>query len=179
MRQTHLIPALFVACTALLLPGCATSSHQVVKPATEAQRLTLIDSVKGLEGEWTMADESGQQITAAIFSVSSGGSVVREIMFPGQKHEMTNVYHMDGDTMVVTHYCAAGNQPRMRAKAGSDPAVITFEPDSVTNLTSAEQYYMGGLTLTRRDPETLIAKWTSYVGSEEKGSIEFVMTRKQ
>ncbi|QYK48186.1 MAG: hypothetical protein KF838_15515 [Phycisphaeraceae bacterium] len=171
--------AALVLVPVLALASCASRSHQVVKPATDAQRAALLDTVKSLEGTWTMVDDKGQTITASVFTVSSSGSVVREVMFPGQPHEMTNVYHMDGPTLVVTHYCAVGNQPRMRAKAGSDPAVITFEPDSVTNLTSAEQYYMGGLTLTRRDPETLIARWTSYVGSEEKGSIEFVMTRKQ
>lgn len=163
----------------LALASCASHSHHVVKPATEAERADLLDSMKSLEGEWTTVDDSGNTLTAAVFAVSSNGSVVREVMFPGQPHEMTNVYHMDGDTMVVTHYCAAGNQPRMRARADSDPTVIVFERDGVSNLTGSDQKYMGGLTLTRKDADTLVAHWTSYVGNEPSDSTDFVLTRKR
>jgi len=51
-------------------------------------------------------------------------------------HEMTNVYHMDGPTLVMTHYCAAGNQPRLRAASGTS-GTIDFKTDSVTNWTAA------------------------------------------
>lgn len=163
---------------ALSMGACATNSRQVVAPATSAQRAALLDPVKSLEGEWTMTDESGAEQVASVFTVSSNGSVVREVMFPGQTHEMTNLYHMDGTSLVVTHYCAAGNQPRMRAQAGPDPMILTFERDGVSNLTSADETYMGGLTLTRTGPDTLVARWTSYVGDVPEGSIDFVLTRK-
>ncbi|MEZ6019293.1 MAG: hypothetical protein R3F17_04090 [Planctomycetota bacterium] len=42
---------------------------------------------------------------------------MREIMFPGQPFEMTNVYRLDGNDLCVTHFCAVGNQPQMRATA--------------------------------------------------------------
>lgn len=29
---------------------------------------------------------------------------------------MTSVYHLDGADLRMTHYCAAGNQPRLRAE---------------------------------------------------------------
>ena len=44
---------------------------------------------------------------------TGGGSAVTETLFPGTAHEMMSVYHMDGDDLVLTHYCAGGNQPRM------------------------------------------------------------------
>ena len=33
----------------------------------------------------------------------------------GTPMEMVTLYHMDGAELVATHYCAMGNQPRMRA----------------------------------------------------------------
>src|SRR2546421_11290186 len=100
----------------IALAGCAsTAAPHAATPATDAQRAALLDRVKQLQGTWEMTDDKGKNQVASVFAVSSNGSVVREIMFPGGPHEMTNVYHMDGPTMVMTHYCAMGNQPRLRA----------------------------------------------------------------
>ena len=41
------------------------------------------------------------------FRVTSAGSVVQETMFPGSDHEMVNMYSVDGDKLLMTHYCAA------------------------------------------------------------------------
>ena len=48
------------------------------------------------------------------FRVSAAGTVVMETMGPGSDHEMINMYHLDGEDLVLTHYCAGGNQPTMR-----------------------------------------------------------------
>lgn len=106
-----------IAAAAVFIGGCASGKHtrsDVVAKASETQTNELLGKVKTLEGEWTLTGPDGQP-GSIVFKTSSAGSVVRETMFPGQPHEMTNVYHMDGPTCVVTHYCAAGNQPRMRA----------------------------------------------------------------
>ena len=31
------------------------------------------------------------------------------------KEDMISMFNLDGDRVVLTHYCAAGNQPRMVA----------------------------------------------------------------
>jgi hypothetical protein len=168
---------LVLSCASLISGGCATNRAQVVTPATDAQRAELLDTLKSLEGTWTMDDENGQTITASVFTVSSGGSVVREIMFPGQPHEMTNVYHMDGPDMVVTHYCAVGNQPRMRATPGNEPGTIAFEFDSVTNMTKPDEHRMSGLVLVMKDQDHIVQKWTSFSGDKATDTVEFELTR--
>ena len=41
---------------------------------------------------------------------------------------MVTLYHMDGDPMMLTHYCLAKNQPRMAAiEIGEDGGEVTFE----------------------------------------------------
>src|SRR4051794_3675893 len=71
------------------------------------------DLLKSLEGTWEKTGPDGKP-TAVSFHTSAAGSVVIETMFAGSQHEMMNAYHMDGDNLIVTHYCAQGVQPRMK-----------------------------------------------------------------
>lgn len=162
----------FVASVGLLsfalLAGCSSGSKvKVVSAATAEQRATTLDQVKALEGTWVGKDEKGVEQVMAIFSVGSAGTSVREIMFPGTPHEMTNMYHMDGGTLVMTHYCAAGNQPRLRSLK-SAPGRIEMVADSVTNFTTANEYYMGRLTLVMPDKDTLVEEWASIKDGKEQ-----------
>jgi hypothetical protein len=161
MRRASCI-SLSIPFVVLALAGCASQgSHRVVTPATDAQRSALFGMVADLEGDWEMVDDAGNRHLAAIIRVSSAGSVVREVMFPGSEHEMTNVYHMDGPSLVMTHYCAQGNQPRMRAWRAASPTRIDFAPDGVTNLTSADDIYMCRMTLERTGPDAMRQSWSS------------------
>lgn len=158
-------------CMAAGLSGCASSQsgasgHRVVTAASETQRTALLERVKGLAGEWQMKDEKGNLVPASTFTVTSSGSAVREIMFAGMPHEMTNMYTMDGDSLVVTHYCAQGNQPRMRARLndghGHGPNQIHFQFDSVSNLRSPTETYMGDMVLEFVSSDKVVQRWKSY-----------------
>src|SRR3989442_215092 len=70
--------------------------HAVGVPSQSAQTSTF-DQVKGLEGEWVIVKTNGvakKDGGSVIYHQGSGGSSIREIMFPGTPHEMTNMYHM-------------------------------------------------------------------------------------
>jgi hypothetical protein len=172
-----------VALVLALLAGCSTANHgpKAVATATPDQKAQLLDRVKALQGTWQIPPHDGQPASDVVFAVTSNGSAVREIMFPGSQHEMTNVYHMDGPTLVMTHYCAVGNQPRMRAIASgpSDPIDLKF--DSVTNLASPDQSYMGGLKLVFVDANHIEEHWTNYAnGKPDAHQMDgFKLVRKQ
>ncbi len=162
--------------TLVCLAGCSSAP----KGSTPASPALTLDTLKSLDGEWTMPDEKGVVTTAAIFKTTSNGSAVREIMFPGTPHEMTNMYHMDGHHMLVTHYCAAGNQPRMRAVAMNGKS-IAFGPDSVTNLAKPDDMYMGSMVMTFVDADHVNVDWTSLKNGKPDAShnVTFTMTRKR
>ena len=171
------------------LAGCfASCAHQtmgVTAPAvtptvSAAKPESMLAAMKSLEGEWTQTDEKGVVTTAAVFKTTSNGSVVREIMFPGAAHEMTNMYHMDGKNLIATHYCAAGNQPRMRAVA-ADGKSIAFGPDSVTNLAKPDDTYMGSMVVTFVDADHVTVDWTSLKNGKPDAShnVKFTMARKK
>ncbi len=165
-----------------ILVGCSTGVKQrVVSPASAADKAVLFDQLKPLAGTWESLDAKGNPDgSTSVFSVSSAGSAVREIMMVGTAHEMTNMYHLDGDSVVCTHYCAEGNQPRMRATpATARPGRIEFKFDSVTNHTRADQECMGEMTLIIKDADHIRQEWCSYKDGKAHEPFGFELRRKQ
>lgn len=100
------------------------------------------------------------------FDVTAAGTVVMETMLAGTDHEMVNVYYLEGDSLVLTYYCAGGNQPTMRldlerASAGELPFVFT----GGSNLDPAVDGHVHDGTLYLRDG-ALKSRWTAYVGGK-------------
>ena len=91
------------------------------------------ERLKGLVGEWEAVQANGQKATSR-FEVIAGGSALLE-RETGMGSEMITLYHLDGDRLLLTHYCMAGNQPRMRLTA-FDPATgeLAFEFLDATGL---------------------------------------------
>jgi hypothetical protein len=111
----------------------------------QERKATPLDSIKALAGPWVGATpERADHVLE--FKVIANGSAVVENMFPGTKMEMCNVYHMDGDKLMVTHYCAQGIQPRMRADEVKD-GVVKFSFVDSTNLKSRDMPHMDSLEL--------------------------------
>lgn len=173
--------AISVCLSSLVLAGCQTTppARPVVHAATAQEKQATIDRVKSLQGTWNHVNEKGESHGQTVFSVGSGGSTVREVMFPGSGHEMTNMYCMDGEALVCTHYCAMGNQPRMAADASPPPAgeTIVFKLVSVSNLRSPDEEYMGEMWLTFKDPNTIQQRWKSFKGNEVKSDLVFTLTK--
>ena len=145
----HILP------TALLLVAACQSAP----PAAVDQdaRQELFTAISALEGTWQRSDRTGATSTAE-FALSSGGSVVVETMFPGTEHEMTNMYSLDGNSLVMTHYCAGGNQPTMRATA-MDGNQLSFRTVGVRDLNAPDEPYMGEMTLVFLADGTVEQRW--------------------
>jgi hypothetical protein len=180
------------AAAACLLGACSSHTHtdancghhapSAVTKATPEQQAKLLDRMKSLAGTWESADDKGAMHTSSIISVTSNGSAVREVMLPGTLHEMTNMYTMDGPNLVMTHYCAMGNQPHMRsvnrAVTNADNMII-LGFDGVSNLSAPDQLYMGEMTLTFIDNDHLRTEWRSFkAGVPADHTATFDLTRK-
>lgn len=118
------------------------------------------EKLKALSGEWETRLPDGST-ARVVYAVTAGGSAVVETLFPGTEHSMTTVYHADGDSILMTHYCAANNQPRMRARAaGPDPGELSFKFVDAANLRQPSEGHMSALTLTFEDADHIAAAWT-------------------
>jgi hypothetical protein len=114
-----------------------------------------LDRLKGLAGTWVEADKDGKPTdkVVSVVKVTAAGSTVHETLFPGTPMEMISVYHLDKGELVMTHYCALGNQPRMKADPDSPANQIRWKFVGGTNLDPAKDMHMHEGTLTFVDAD--------------------------
>lgn len=138
-------------------------------------RKALFAAVSSLEGKWEgMGPDGNSSFTT--FEVSSGGSVVREFMAQGTPYEMTNMYTLDGNDLVCVHYCAIGNQPRMRASSIENDQ-IAFASESVGDMKTEDDMYMGELTIVLHDADNIEQKWRSFRSGKIDNEMSISMKR--
>lgn len=112
------------------------------------------------------------------YRVASGGTVVEETLMPGTPHEMISLYHLDGDELLMTHYCSSGNQPRLRLdRAASTPDALRFTFVSGTNMNPAKDHHIRGLTLSTT-AEGLHHDWMAWADGKEQHHLRFGLRRK-
>lgn len=96
----------------------------------------------------------------------------------GTPHEMVSVYHKDGASIAMTHYCAMGNQPKLQLKKWS-PTQVEFELTKPIGISSLKEHHMHALTLTWLDADTLRQDWRSNNNGKPAEGISFVLKRQK
>lgn len=140
-----------------------------------------MDRFKQLAGEWVgtgMHDGKSHEMRV-VYKITSGGSAVVETIEPGTAHEMVTMIHLDGDALLLTHYCMLGNQPHMKASPKADDNKVAFDFVKATNLKSDKDMYMRSATYTFVDKDTLKTEWTTYNNGKEAGKMEMELKRKK
>ena len=99
----------------------------------------MFSRLRALAGEWEgtyawSGGRDGEGTLRATYQVTGAGSAVIETLVMGGSPSMTSVYHLDDDTLRMTHYCAAQNQPRLKASR-IDAGHAIFDFVDATNLT--------------------------------------------
>ena len=133
------------------------------------------EKIKSLTGEWTGKMSGGMPATTTI-KVTAGGSAVMQMLGEGTDMEMPTLFHMDGDRLMATHYCASKNQPRMVLNpAGAEGDTLKFEFLDITNLRSPEAGHMRRVTFTFVDKDHFRQEWTyREKGKESADTFDFV-----
>jgi len=138
-----------------------------------------LERLKALAGEWQGTAESvSGPPAAARYEVGSGGSIVRELLFPGTDHEMMSVYHLVDGQLVLTHYCALGNQPRMKLKASSGDDLV-FDFDGGTNFVPEKDPHIHGGRIHFVSPDRMEQGWTVFVGGRQADEKKLFLMRKK
>jgi len=145
-------------------------------PADDATAARF-EKLKGLAGDWTKSGGDGS--VEASYRVTAGGTAVMETLFPGTPHEMVTVFTVDKGDLVLTHYCAAGNQPRMKADRGGDASSIAFKFDGGGNIKSTKDGHMHEASFAFKDADHLTSTWQFYTDGKPGEKKEFDLIRKK
>jgi hypothetical protein len=176
--------ATFLMVGALAGSGVVAADDKDAKPGVDAK--TAFNKIKTLVGEWETeisgehVKESGQHEKAVVkYRLTGAGSALMETQFPGTGHEMVSVYHLDGDDLRMTHYCAMGNQPHMKLdRANSAPDRLVFVFDGGTNLDPQKDHHIHGLEITFQKDGHVKSAWEGYSDGKSAGVTAFAMSRK-
>jgi hypothetical protein len=173
-RRRPILLALALAAAGPTLAGETAHGQPPAQPPSPA-----FEGLKALAGDWEGSARKGGSDkafpTKATFKVVSNGSAVMLVTDPGTPHEMVTMFHRDDDALLATHYCAAMNQPRLRAAAGASASRVAFDFVDGTNLT-AFPGRMQGLVLAMPDGAHHTQTWT-YRGDGKDSTMVFEMSR--
>jgi len=156
--------------------GFTVQAAESTKPTPGIDARTAWAQLASLAGAWegTAGDGTGR----VEYRVASGGTVVMETLFPGTPHEMISMYHVDGDELVMTHYCAMGNQPKMALTKASTANQLVFDFVGGTNIKPKKDTHMHSGRIQFEGKDAVTGEWDTYVQGEKAGSHKFFLARK-
>ncbi len=108
-------------------------------------------------------DWDNKPVWASLRVTSRGNAIVHEMKEPGTPDDMTHddpitMFYLDGDQLVLTHYCDAGNRPRMAAKKSVDGRTIDFDFMDVAGSTQYGHMHHAAFTVIDANHHT--EDWT-------------------
>jgi hypothetical protein len=125
---------------------------------TAAQK--SFDQLKSLTGAWEGKDAEGKPVSVSFRDTAGGSALMSEIHGHGPEN-MVSMIHLDGpNRLMLTHYCGAGNQPRMVSSASPDGKTFAFDFVDGTNIASPEDGHMQRVVITVLDANHHTEDWT-------------------
>jgi len=160
----------FLLSVALLSLSTVALAQTARTPApSEAQK--SFDQLKTLAGTWTgpvtanppQPDFGDKPLWLSMRVTSRGNAIVHEMKQPGtpddpSKDDPITLLYVDNDRLTLTHYCDAGNRPRMVAKASPDGKTVEF--DFVDVAGSTQYGHMHHAVFTVIDANHHTEDWT-------------------
>ena len=177
--------ALALSAALVLFAGGARADEKMSAAPAAAKKSPAaeqLERLKSLAGTWTgKATHPGSPAgmdTTVTWRVTSGGSAVMETIDPGSDHEMVTLYHLDGGKLVLTHYCASGNQPTMRLVKSGDPRTLAFDFARGTNMKPGDMH-MHALRIQFVEEGAVTTEWTSWKDGKPAGAIRLALARQK
>ncbi len=135
----------------LLATATVASSHEQSKiTGTQSDAKKAFAKLKTLSGSWrgTIMDTP---INFTIRATSSGTTILHEgnTSKAGPPKQEITMFYLDGDRLVATHYCDAGNRSHFEGKMSPDGKTIELTFLEVVGSTRGG--YLKGMVLTMID----------------------------
>jgi hypothetical protein len=174
--------ALRFVLTAVLISLSTAVFAQSDAPKSDAQK--SFDKLKTLTGSWEgrvtnippQAEMEGKQMQVTLRETSMGNALMHEMTGAGRPDDPITMLYLDGDRLLLTHYCDAGNRPRMVGKISSDGKTVEFD---FLDIAGSTQYgHMHHAVFTAIDANHHIEDWTYMQPGDKPVHAHFDLQRK-
>ncbi len=187
MTRAIVFASILALLSLLALPARADESKAAVGLAGAPQAVvydaaSAFEFLKTLTGEWERSGgdhEHGGSSRSVTFKVTAAGSSVMETIFPGDPSEMITIYHMDGDDLLLTHYCALHNAPIMKFEKSKKPGEIKFAFHGGTNFDPKVDMHVHEGVMRIKNPNTFESSFVTFSDGKADGNPSGIMKRKQ
>jgi hypothetical protein len=105
---------------------------------------------QALQGKWTIHASFHVIATEMTYDIGSKRSIVTE-----EFGKELSVFTIDHGTVLMTHYCNAGNQPRLRLKLPVSHGVYDFAMSDITGLDDPHAAHVREIMYRIRDARTI------------------------
>ncbi len=149
----------------------------------ESPGARMFERLKTLTGEWEGTFEwsrgrTGSGTLRVSYYLTGGGSALVENLVMGGVPTMTTVYHLDGSELRMTHYCAARNQPRLKAvKFDEAQGSAEFALVDVTGVGPKNPGYVEAFLVRLLDADRLNLRFT-FGGGPGRSGVENILVRR-
>lgn len=147
-----------------MLPAVLLSLSALAFAQSDAQK--SFDKMKTLAGSWEGQVTSippdpeieNKHVQATLRTTSMGNALVHEMTAEGRPDHPVTMLYVDGDRLLLTHYCDAGNRPRMVGKMAPDDKTVEF---AFLDVSGGTQYgHMDHAVFTVIDANHHTEDWT-------------------
>lgn len=190
MRSLRFMISVALLCVSSLAFGQNQSNVQK-SAAQKSDAQISFDTLKSLAGTWTgpvtfapappSDAKQGQPLQVIMRVTSRGNALVHEIPPLGvpddptqYEHPLTMLY-LNGDRLTLTHYCDAGNRPRMVARKSPDGKTVEFDFVDVSGSTEYGHMHHAVFTIIDADHHT--EDWTYMLPGDKPMRSHFDLKR--
>jgi hypothetical protein len=160
-----------------------SDAHNSSDQSAPSDAQKSFEKLKALAGSWvgqltTFPKESSVDGKFAQFSLrvtSMGNALVHELSVSGRPDHPVTMFYLDGDRLLLTHYCDAGNRPRMAGKVSPDGKTLEFD---FLDLAGSNHYgHMHHAVFTFIDANHHIEDWTWMAPGDKPTRVHFDLQR--
>jgi hypothetical protein len=161
--------------------AAAGSPETVVYDAATAMAFLTTTSGDWVSGsaqhEHGGAAPAGNRGVVSVKTKAAGSAVVHTYA-QGTPGEMETIFHMDGDQLLLTHYCALQNAPVLKFVKTNKPGELRFEFLGGTNFDPAIDAHLHESTFQIKDKDTVEQSSTVFAGGKANPELKAVLHRR-
>ncbi len=189
MKSLHAALTITLAFVASLAATQA-AAQEAAKPGSSSAAQQAFTVMKSLAGSWEgvvstdprvpeMGDGAHMEVSLRV--TSRGNALVHEMKEAGKPDDPTRydhpvtVLYVDGERLLLTHYCDAGNRPRMAGTASPDSKKVAFDFVDVSGPTTYGLMHDVVFTVVDADHHT--EDWTFFMPGDKIVHARFDMKR--